>query len=71
MQPGGVLMGLPDIRALEDYQPSLSTRVFDSKGDPNRSGRPSCVGAFLRLRLCGTINLMPRSPSRSRSGSLS
>ena len=29
-----LLMGLPDLRALEDYQPSLSTRVFDSKGDP-------------------------------------
>ena len=28
-----LLMGLPDIRALEDYQPSLSTHVFDSKGD--------------------------------------
>ena len=25
---------LPDIRALEDYQPSLSTKVFDSKGEP-------------------------------------
>ena len=29
-----LLMGLPDIRTLEDYQPSLSTRVLDEKGDP-------------------------------------
>jgi penicillin-binding protein 1A len=28
-----LLMGMPDIRALEDYQPSLTTRVFDSKGE--------------------------------------
>ncbi len=28
-----LLMGLPDIQALEDYQPSLSTRVYDVHGD--------------------------------------
>ena len=27
-----LLIGLPDIRALEDYQPSLSTKVYDSRG---------------------------------------
>ncbi len=28
-----LLMGLPDIRTLEDYTPPLSTRVYDVKGN--------------------------------------
>ena len=29
----GLLLGLPDIQSLQEYTPSLSTRVFDSRGE--------------------------------------